>query len=179
MVTLHSTRFGTIEVEEADILTFPQGILGFEQVKQYAVLNPQQEGPFRILQGVDESDLAFVVVDPRVCDAQYQVGLSLDWQDELGVESGDASEILTYAIVTIPQKVEEMTANLQAPVVVNRQTGLAKQVVLAGDRYSIRHRMLPQNTGVTSAEGETASKASPRSPVKSRKTSTKAVVGLR
>lgn len=62
MEVLTKTK-GRVEVEEKQIVTFPDGIMGFEQYKKYALINSEYE-PFIWLQSLEDSNLAFLIVDP-------------------------------------------------------------------------------------------------------------------
>ncbi|MDD5434011.1 MAG: flagellar assembly protein FliW [Nitrospira sp.] len=140
---LYTKRFGEIEIEEAKIIHFPHGILGFPDVKRYIVLNHlnKPDIPFKWLQAIDNPDLAFVITDPVLFYPEYAPVINQQDLRELGISN--LSERGIIAIVTIPQGApEKMTANLQGPVVVNLTTREAKQVVLTGEEYQVRSPLL-------------------------------------
>jgi flagellar assembly factor FliW len=128
-------RFGELEVADNEIITFPRGILGFEEVRQYVLL--EGSGPFGFLQAIDEPDLTFVVVDPRVIVPKYRIEVARHVVGEIGIE--DVNEAVVLTIVTIPAEPRNMTINLQAPLLVNSSNGQAKQVVLTDHGYDLRH----------------------------------------
>ena len=68
-----TTRFGQIEVNSEDIVIFPDGLLGFPDCSKYTLIDEDRAAPFRMLQSLEKSDLAFVVIDPFGC----KTGLSL------------------------------------------------------------------------------------------------------
>ena len=59
------TKLGALEIETEDIITFPRGILGFSDYRQYVIVE-QTEGVFNFLQSVDEPSLAFVIMIPEL-----------------------------------------------------------------------------------------------------------------
>ncbi|NMB17219.1 MAG: flagellar assembly protein FliW [Firmicutes bacterium] len=146
LVIIETTRFGTLELLEDEILEFPSGILGFEEYKGYVILEIRKDGMFRCLQSTDDPDIAFVIIEPAVFWPDYQVQVEADVLAELGAIE-DPGDVVIYAIVTVPRDVTQMTANLQAPVVINRKTRRGKQVVLTDGKYHTRHPILAQRAG--------------------------------
>ena len=130
-----TTRFGELEVAESEIITLPQGILGFEAVKHYILL--EGAGPFQFLQAIEEPDLTFVVIDPRIVVSGYKVEVPKHEVEAIGIEQPDEAAVLT--IITIPAETREMTVNLQAPLLINSSNRRGKQVVLTDHDYSLRH----------------------------------------
>jgi len=139
-VKLPTTRFGEIDVRPADIVTLPEGLLGFNQFRRYIVLEDPEQAPFLWLQSADESDLAFVIVDPFLFFPGYEVQVKPQELSSIQVEDISKAKILT--IVTIPPNPMELTANLRGPLVFNVEAKLAKQLVLIDDRYNTKHSLL-------------------------------------
>ncbi|MBO8142818.1 MAG: flagellar assembly protein FliW [Firmicutes bacterium] len=140
---LSTSRFGELEVKDDDVIVFPSGILGFEHVRRYLLLEHSPGSAFHILQGVDDPAVAFVLIDPRTFRPDYRVEVAPEQVAELELESGE--EAVVFAIVTVPPgRPEEMTANLQAPVVINARKRLGRQVVLPDGPYGVRHRVLAE-----------------------------------
>lgn len=142
---LHTSRFGEIEIDESKVINFPHGILGFPETKRYIMLDHMNSPdiPFKWLQAIDRSDLAFVITDPRLFHQGYNP--DIDEQDlrELNITGADDCGIIV--IITIPQgEPEKMTANLQGPVMVNLRTREAKQVVLLDEKYPLRYPLLKE-----------------------------------
>lgn len=113
------------------------GLLGFEQIKDYLlIVNPAEE-PFRWLQVKDNATLAFVVVDPFLIAPEYQPDLPQTDVEFLGLSSPE--EAALFNIVTLHAN-GRATINLKGPIVINRQTGIGKQVVIANAaEYSVQH----------------------------------------
>ena len=148
---ISSPRFGEIEVREDDVIRFPSGILGFEHVKHYLLLEHSPGSVFHILQGVDDPAVAFVLIDPRTFRPDYRVAVAPEAVKDLELE--DVQEATVYAIVTVPAgDPAGMTANLQAPVVLNLQKRLGCQVVLPDGPYGLRHPILAELQAAAAAE---------------------------
>ena len=88
-------------------------------------------------------ELAFIVTDPFLFVPQYKMVLNDDEKNQLKIKSTES--VLVRVIVTIPKIHSKMTANLVAPLVINRQSRLAKQVVLTSAEYDTKHLLMPRN----------------------------------
>lgn len=139
---LNTPRFGNIEIYEDQIIIIPEGLLGFEEVKRYVIVEDRDGGPFKWLQAVDEADLAFIIMDPRIFYPEYRVEIPKADLRELKLEDIDQAQV--YVIVAIPERIDEMSANLRGPVVINPRERLAKQVVLMDQKYKTHHRILQE-----------------------------------
>ncbi len=118
-------------------LTFPRGLLGFEECRQFCLVrNPEWE-PFAKLESTDQKRLSFVVAPPRVFLPEFTVRIDPLEVTELGINHESEAEL--WAIVTIPDDPRQMSANLQGPIVINRANGKGKQVVLTRTQYSTAH----------------------------------------
>ncbi|CUU07253.1 MAG: flagellar assembly protein FliW [Fimbriimonadales bacterium] len=140
---LHTTRFGTINIEAGDIITFPDGLVGLSQLKRFVLINHQEGSPFRWLQSVEEPGFALLLIDPWFFCADYEVVLSDAEVERLRVS--DDSVLVVYTTVTIPPgKPHAMTANLMAPIVINATERCGRQVILEDERYHTRHPILQE-----------------------------------
>lgn len=140
---LHTSRFGEIDIDEERTINFPQGLLGFSDIKRYIILDHpnKPDMPLKWLQSADNPDLAFVITDPLMFCPDYSPEIEEKNLKELNIF--DSSERVIIVIVTIPHgEPEKMTANLQGPILVNLKTREAKQVVLTGEEYPLRHPLL-------------------------------------
>lgn len=133
----HSAKFGSFEVKEESVLTFPSGLLGFHEQTRYVILDHDTDAPFKWLQAMDDPGLAFVIMDPVDFMEGYSVALT---SEALAEVKGEASEDLSVAVIlTIPSEdPASVTANLRGPLIMNPRTRLGKQLVLA-DSYPTRH----------------------------------------
>jgi flagellar assembly factor FliW len=141
---LETTRFGILDIEEKQIIEFPDGLYGFEKESRFTLLpfNPNVESPMEWMQSFLSPHLAFVVTDPYLYVPDYKLKLMPEDKKQVSLDMDEP--FLTRCIVTIPENYTEMTANLVAPVVINSQKGLAKQFVLTGMEYDTRHYLLPE-----------------------------------
>ncbi|MDR2518589.1 MAG: flagellar assembly protein FliW [Spirochaetaceae bacterium] len=133
--------YGYIEVDERQKITFSQGLFGFETCKDYVLLDAEQQ-PFYWLQSIDSKDAAFVLINPFQFRPDYEVDIDNEELAEIGVSNPE--KVLIFAIVTIPSDGGPMTANLQGPLVINRDTRCGRQVVLTNPCWKIKHDVLAE-----------------------------------
>lgn len=141
---VETSRFGTLDISEKEIVRFPEGLYGFEKETEFTLLpfNPNVESPMEWMQSLKSTHLAFVITDPYLYLPDYKLKLSEEDKKRVDLEGDDP--FLTRAIVTIPENYSEMTANLIAPLVINDDKGVAKQFVLTNMDYDTRHYLLPE-----------------------------------
>ena len=132
---ISTARFGSLEVEDQDILFFSQGILGFEDLSRFFIIDPKDEALIMWLQSVDDGKVAFPIIEPQVLDANYSVKFLSSDLEVLGLK--DSGDIEVYVILTIPKDIKKVSANFKAPLIVNPKRNLGGQIVLQDNRWSV------------------------------------------
>ena len=143
---LETSRFGTIDVADNDVLTFTQPIIGFQEFRRFTLLPGPEKGAITWLQSVDAGDLAFLLVNPRQVVSDYQVKLGPHELAELAVDRVDELEIFT--LVVVPQDRTKIRTNLRAPILVNRKHRLGKQTILDKSDYPVQFFLAQAQQGV-------------------------------
>ena len=128
--------YGSIEINERQKISFPFGILGFESLKDYAILDAERQ-TFYWLQSIELEQVAFVLINPFLFRPDYE--MNIDNEELLRIGVTDASKALIFSIVTIPLDGSPMTANLQGPIIINRENRLGFQAVLTDSRWKTKH----------------------------------------
>ncbi len=136
-MNIMTTRFGEIDVDESKIIDMRAGIIGFEHLKKFVLHIQDEKNPFWWLQSLDESAIAFVVINPFVVKADYEPVIDDNNTKLIEIESADDVVLLT--IVTIRQNPFSVSVNLRAPIVVNAKKKIAKQVILEDMAYPVRY----------------------------------------
>lgn len=140
MRKVDTVRFGKIEVDEAKILKFKEGIPAFEDEHEFILIPYEEESPILFMQSLSSPDLAFLVTSPFIFFPDYFFEIDDDITEDLDIKSQEDLQI--YSILTVPNgEVKKMTANLMAPVVVNGRNMQAKQVVLDKSPYQTKHAL--------------------------------------
>ncbi|MFZ8934077.1 MAG: flagellar assembly protein FliW [Bacteriovoracaceae bacterium] len=139
---IQTSRFGDLDVDKKDIITFKEGILGFENLKKFFVVDPGDQTLILWLQSIDDEATAFPIIEPKIFKPDYSISLLPSELNSLNLE--DTNDSCVYAILTIPSDVKEMSANLKAPVIINNKTNFARQIVLQDSKLEIRFPMYNQ-----------------------------------
>lgn len=134
------TKIGTVvTVSEKQILKIPEGLFGFESYKEYAIFDSEFP-PFMWMQSTEEEALAFLIVDPfLICD-DYEVDVDDKTLLKIGIDS--PRNVYVMAIITIPPNGTPITANLQGPLVINKNTGECMQVILNNNRWPTKYDIM-------------------------------------
>ena len=163
-LSFNTLRFGQVTVPLTRVVDFASPILGFEGLKQFAILDHDEDSPFKWLQSVEDADLAFVITNPTIFGIAYEFVIPEDAVSLLGIEK--AEDTLVFTLVTIPDNDPvKMTANLLGPLVVNQHTRKAMQVILNDNKqYSTKVRLLNDEALDSSEEPEVVDALIPPSP---------------
>jgi flagellar assembly factor FliW len=131
-----ANRIESLTVQTENLIHLPLGLLGFEHIKHYALLQNPHESPFCWLQVLNQPNLAFLVLPALEVFPDYEPDVPTEDVRFLGLNGPD--DALVFNIVTLSAK-GSATANLKGPIIINRFTLKGKQVVLANaSQYSIQ-----------------------------------------
>jgi flagellar assembly factor FliW len=137
---VNSTELLDREVEEQQLL-FPVGILGFPLSRRYRLERycPQDgsASPFMTLKCLDQT-LSFAVIHPRSLGIDYRVTIN---DESLAFVSASSTEQLcVLLIVTLRERIEDITVNLQGPLIINPASSLGVQLVV--EHYPVRYPLI-------------------------------------
>lgn len=133
---IQTTRFGKIEITSEDIINFPEGILGFNHLNNFVLLDDPTDDIFAWLQACESPDIAFPVLEPELFVQNYSPNLSKTDLEMLKLSGGNKAR--SFCIITIPDDPTQMTANMKAPIVINVQDRMGRQCVLQDNSLAIR-----------------------------------------
>lgn len=138
---LVKTRFfGEVDIEDEKILTFDNGIMGFEDMKRWTLIydiEKGSEGPISWFQSLDMAELALPVINPYTVTAEYEPVV----EDELLKPLGEFKdeELVTFLTITIPSEdPSKTTANFRAPILINPVNRKGIQVIVNNEDYPIK-----------------------------------------
>ena len=133
-------HFGEIELDESKIITFDEGLIGFEDNKRYTILfnnESKRKGTISWLQSLDEPMLALPVVSPIVAMADYNPIVEDEVLAPLGELNGENLVILLT--LTVPSDLTKMAVNLKAPIIINADTRKGCQAIAENSDYVVRY----------------------------------------
>jgi flagellar assembly factor FliW len=139
-VQYNSERFGKLDYDEAEVIRFPHGLIGFPDMTRYFVYNDTRVDPLAWLHSLDDPNLAFLICNPFSFFPDYEVRVKLP--GELRRQIGDTGDLRVLAIVTIAADFARSTVNLLGPLVVNARTRNGWQIILDDADLSTRHLLL-------------------------------------
>ena len=134
---IQTSRFGEIEVEENQIITFPSGLVGFSEDHKFVIREDDAAAPFLWLQSVDNNGLAFVMIEPHVSVSSYELELTQEHLNKL--DAKNIEELRVYVLVTMAKEMKDVTINLQGPLLFNLEKRLGLQFIIPDGKYSTRH----------------------------------------
>lgn len=139
-MTIKTKLFGEIGVNEDKKIHFENGIIGFSELKNYLIIYDEEKGDkakISWLQSVEEPGFAIPVINPLFVKADYNPTVN----DELIKPLGELNpeEMLVLVTVTIPAKLEGITVNLKAPIIINALTKKACQIVVENEEYLVKY----------------------------------------
>ena len=124
--------------ENEVIIHFPSGLIGIPEAKDFYFFEPEGAYPLKFLQSVDNTQLSFIAMDVAAVKMDFDAPMSPEEAKILELEKPE--DALVMAFVVIPEdQPNEMVANLAGPIVVNKNTKKAVQLMLDQDNYSLQH----------------------------------------
>lgn len=130
--------FGEITIDDDRIITFPQGIVGFPDLTQFALLHDSEKGTDTIhwLQSLQEPAFAMPVMNPLLVSPDYNPEVDDELLKQLGNLTPD--EMLVLVTVTVPKDLTKMSVNLKGPIVINAAEKKAIQVIVEDGVYPVK-----------------------------------------
>lgn len=136
--------YGNIEVSERQMISLSKGLFGFEGLTEFVLIDAKQK-PFLILQSLEDVEVAFILIDPGFFRDDYIPSISSGELEEIGLAGESEENCLILAVVTIPSGGEgPITANLQGPLVLNREKRTGRQFIAGNPQWETRHNILEE-----------------------------------
>ncbi|MEJ5272728.1 MAG: flagellar assembly protein FliW [Spirochaetota bacterium] len=134
--TVKNINLGSFKVDETQKLIFDEGIFGFEHIKEYYLIDANL-APFMLLQSIEDEAIGFIVCDPFLFFPDYEFDLSEDAKNLLGLDK--STDLLILVIVTLSERIEDVSANLIGPIIINIKTHKAMQYIVNDPKYTTKH----------------------------------------
>ena len=130
--------FGEVDIDDARIITFPKGIIGFPEMQKFAMMYDQEQGLGAIhwLQSIDEPAFAMPVMDPLYVKDDYNPQVDDDVLDDIKPINPETTLVLVT--VTVPHELEKMTVNLMGPFLINVKEMKGVQSIVENDNYPVK-----------------------------------------
>lgn len=131
--------FGEIDIDTNKIINFNDGMIGFDNLKQFMLIHDlENENPKILwLQSLDDTDIAFPVADPLLFKEDYNPVVEDELFNNIGKIEGE--EMLVLTTVTVPADITKMSVNLKAPIVINSATMKGCQIIVDNEDYPVKY----------------------------------------
>ena len=138
-MTIETRIFGEVTIDDNKIITFGNGIVGFPDLKRFALVHDAEKGEnagIKWLQSIEEPGFAMPVMDPLIVAPDYNPMVDDEILKPIGELTMD--ELLVLVTVTVPKDLKKMSVNLRAPIVINVSERKAIQLILEDDSYKVK-----------------------------------------
>jgi flagellar assembly factor FliW len=136
MPSVQTRDFGEVSYDPPAEVVFPAGVPGFDDQRRFILMAPEAVAPLVVLQSKDNPALAFLAIPVSTVDPEYQSGIGPEDLRLLGFEGQPKPDDALFLAILSPGEGGSLTANLLAPIVINKQTRTAVQAVRSDRRYS-------------------------------------------
>ncbi|MBM4362748.1 MAG: flagellar assembly protein FliW, partial [Deltaproteobacteria bacterium] len=131
---ISTSRFGAVDVDDAEVIRFPRGIIGFPSETTFVLIPHGEEGLVAWLQSTASAEVAFPVVSAHALPVEFPDVPLDELADRAGLGRGGEDLALLAVLCALPG--QPATVNLLAPIVVNAATRVGAQVFLEGSRFT-------------------------------------------
>ncbi len=128
-MNINTTRFGPVGIEPDDVVHFAEGLLGLPTCKEWVLLADAESDALAWMQSVDRPEIAFAVVSPRRFVPHYQIRVAQRELEPLEFDCLSEAQVL----VILGKSENGVTLNLKAPLVLNLENRLGRQVITNGE----------------------------------------------
>jgi flagellar assembly factor FliW len=138
---MQTPQWGTLEVSDDQLVHLPEGLVGFEELRRFVLVDVAEYQPFLWLLSTENPGIGFAVAEPHhFQEGTFPIQLSANDERQLEIATGDA--LAVFIVVAIGHD-QEITGNLRGPIVLNTRNRIAKQVIAFGTSLSLRQPMRP------------------------------------
>lgn len=139
-MNIKTTKFGEISIDENLIFDFKEPIIGYDNLKQYVLVEHSDNSAFKWLQSIEDPDLAFPVTSPAFFDIDYQFEIPTEKAEKIDLNSVES--LISLNIVTIPStNPRKATINLLAPIIINAANKKGMQIILSNSNYPVKYSL--------------------------------------
>ena len=151
MELAYGNRGALKTVRPENVFSFPEGLLGFPRLNEFVFILNDKVKPFLFMHALDGSDLCFVCVESFMICPSYNVKLPDSFVESLAIK--DPAEVLLLNLVTVKQKVEDISANMVSPLVINIKSRIGRQLIVENSVFPIRYKIWDAIANTDAASG--------------------------
>ena len=138
----NSKIHGEIKYEEKDIITFNKGLLGFNELKNYFLVDLEGLEPFKLLHSLENEEVGMIVISPYDFFKDYEIELNEETITNLNIKLSE--EVMIVNTVTLNSNPKKITTNLQGPIIINISNNLGEQIIVDSSKYKIKEPLIKE-----------------------------------
>ncbi|CUU50254.1 flagellar assembly protein FliW [Clostridium beijerinckii] len=133
---------GKLEYDEKDIIIFKKEILGFNNKEKFVLVELEDYKPFKLLQSLEDEEVGLILTSPFEFFDDYKVNLPEETLNRLNIDNEE--DVLLLTTITLSSDPKKITANLKAPIIINKKANLAEQIIIDDSKYNIKHPLIKE-----------------------------------
>ncbi|OOM77919.1 flagellar assembly factor FliW [Clostridium puniceum] len=139
-MVFNSKVHGEILYEEENIITFNKGILGFDELKNFILVDLEEYEPFKLLHSLEDDEIGLIVTSPYDFFEDYEIKLNEETIGNLSIKSPE--EVMIITTITLNSDIKKITTNLQGPIIVNNSNKLGEQIIIDNSKYKVKEPLV-------------------------------------
>jgi flagellar assembly factor FliW len=133
---------GEITYEDKDIITFKKGVLGFDQLRKFFLVDLKDTEPFKLLHSLEDEEVGFIVISPYEFFDDYEINLNNEAINNLNIQS--SQEVMILTTITLNSDIKKITTNLQGPIIINISNNLGEQIIVDNSKYKVKEPLIKE-----------------------------------
>jgi len=135
-MNVFTSRFGNVEIEAEDMIHFENGLIGFDDRKNWVILADAENDAIAWLQSLEDPQLAVAVVSPRRFVPDYQVRIPGESLKKMNLTPAEQA----YVFTVVSRNQNSLTANLRAPIIIVLERRAGWQIITQ-DAQPLQHEL--------------------------------------
>ena len=136
---------GSVEYKTEDVIEFKKGVPGFNELRKFIYFPIKDNEMFSVLHSIEDSEVGFIVTSPFNVIRDYEIKLDDEIIKRLSIEK--ESDVLVVNTVTLNSKIENITVNMCAPIIINIEKKLGEQLILNNPKYIVKQPLFKGEEG--------------------------------
>jgi len=141
-MVFNSKVHGEMKYEEKDMVIFNKGLLGFNELKKYFLIDLDEVKPFKILHSLENDEVGMIVISPYDFFEDYEIKLNEEIIKNLKIKSSE--EVRIVNTVTLNSDPKKITTNLQGPIIINISNNLGEQLIVDNSKYKVKEPLVKE-----------------------------------
>ena len=138
----NSKVHGEIKYAQKDIVIFNKGLLGFNELNKFFIIDLEDFEPFKLLHSLENEDIGMIVISPYDFFKDYEIKINEETITNLKIKSSE--EVLIVNTVTLNSDPKKITTNLQGPIIINISNNLGEQIIIDNSKYKVKEPLVKE-----------------------------------